>query len=174
MKLQCFSSHPRSPTCTGWRKLSPLETPFEDNCANIIPLRSEFHLSCPFISWEQEIRLKSKSQSWPVLERIFPTWWRMACPVVIHVSLMHWSTPSCTWTAPGTKHLRHSLWQPEKVLAWEPSTHRSELPHLSSALREALQSFHCRARDAVAYTPQEHRLLGEEDMHIRNSDKDQL
>lgn len=102
-------------------------------------------------------QVKPESPSWPVLERIFPTWWRMIYPVVIHVNLTHWSTPSCMWTAWGTKYLGHTLWQPGKVLAWKPSTHRSEPAPPVKCTERNFQSFHSRAGDAVAYTPQRGR-----------------
>lgn len=84
---------------------------------------------------------------------------------------------SCMWTAPGTKSASDmpydSQEKPWHVVLTVPSTHRSEVSHPSCAQRETFSLF-TQSRDTVDYMPQEHRLLGEQTMHVRNSEMGQL
>jgi len=54
------------------------------------------------------------------------------------------------------------------VMLKVPSTHRSEVTPPITSTERNFQSFHSGSRDTVAYMPQEHRLLGEQAMQVRN------
>lgn len=60
------------------------------------------------------------------------------------------------------------------VMLMVPSTHRSEIAPPIMCTERNLQTFHPGGSNTVACVSQEHRLLGEQATHIRNSEVDQL
>lgn len=175
-KLQCFSSHPRSPTCAGWRRLSPLENPLEDNFANIIPVRPVLSLHLYSLRKRNQVKARESKLACPGKDLSHLMMDGMLCGDTRKLNtlvnpFLHVDSSRNQSTSDIPYDSQERSWNGIWMV---PSTHRSEPAPPVKRTERNFQSFHSRATDAVAYTPQEHRLLGEEDMHVRNSEIDQL
>lgn len=108
-------------------------------------------------------------------KRPFPPGKGLAYPVVIHRSLTHLPTLLACVRNQSTPDIPYDSQERSwHVMLTVQSTHRSEAAPPVMCTERNFQSFYSGGRDTVPYMPQEHRLLGEQAMHLRNSEMDQL